>query len=114
MQEDKALTEISSKNLDYTDVFWANLAIELLKQNGIYDYAIKLIKSKQLFYRPIYSLGLVELEILKTYSKTYLKTWFIQPLRSSARAFILFDKKSDRSFCLYVNYQDLNKLTIKN
>ncbi len=41
------------------------------------EYTIILVKDKQSSYRPIYSLGPVELEILKTYIKTDLKTGFI-------------------------------------
>ncbi len=63
---------------------------------------------------PIYILSLVELEILKIYIETYLKTGFIWPSKSSAKASIFFDKKSDGSFRLCVNYQSLNNLTIKN
>lgn len=54
------------------------------------------------------------LEILKAYIDTYLKTGFIQPFKSLADAPIFFDKKPNNSFYLYVNYQDLNNLTIKN
>ncbi len=56
----------------------------------------------------------MELETLKTYIKTHLKTGFIQPSKSSAGAFTIFDKKFDGSFRLYINYWDLNNLTIKN
>ena len=51
---------------------------------------------------------------MKTYIKTYLKTGFILPFKSSASAPILFDKKPDDSLWVYVNYQGLNNLTIKN
>lgn len=54
------------------------------------------------------------LKALKTYMETYLKTGFIHPSKSSADAPILFDKKFDGSFHLYVNYQGLNNLIIKN
>ena len=53
--------------------------MELPKNIGINEHAIKLQEGKQPPYRPIYSLGLVELEILKTYIKIYLKTGFIWP-----------------------------------
>lgn len=59
---------------------------------------------KQLSYRLIYSMQLVELETLKMYIKTHLKTGFIQPFKSPAGELIPFDKKSDGSFCLCVNY----------
>ena len=56
----------------------------------------------------------MELETLKTYIKTYLKTRFIRPSKSPAGAFILFDKKPDGNLCLCMDYRDLNNLTIKN
>ena len=56
----------------------------------------------------------MELETLKTYIKTYLKTGFIQPSKSPAGAPIFFNKKPDGSLRLCVDYWGLNKLTIKN
>lgn len=58
-------------------MFSFNLVMELPENTSINEYAIELKKSKQLPYRPIYSLKLVELETLKTYIETYLKTRFI-------------------------------------
>ena len=78
------------------------------------EHVIDLEDGKQLPYGPIYSLGLVELETLKTYIKTHLKTGFIRPSKSPAGAPILFDKKSDGSLRLCVDYRGLNNLTIKN
>lgn len=88
--------------------------MELFKNKGINKYVIKLEEDKQPPYRLIYSLGLVELETLKTYIKTYLKTGLIWPSKSLAGTPILFDKKPDSNFYLYINYKSLNKLTIKN
>ena len=51
---------------------------------------------------------------MKTYIKTHLKTGFIWPSKFLAGVLILFDKKSDSSLCLCINYQGLNNLTIKN
>lgn len=51
--------------------------MELPKNTRMDEYAIKLICKKQPLYRPIYVLSLVELELVKTYIKTYLKTGFI-------------------------------------
>lgn len=90
------------------------LAIELLVNTGINEHAIEPRKSKKPPYGPIYTLSPVELKTLKTYIKTYLKTGFIQPSKSLVGTLILFDKKPDNSLCLYVDYQDLNNLTIKN
>lgn len=78
--------------------------MKLLKNTNMNEYFIKLIVRKELFYGPIYAFSLVELEILKIYIKINLKTEFIQPSKFLAGAFILFNKKSDSSFCLRVNY----------
>ena len=71
--------------------------MELPKNTGINEHAIKLIEGKQLPYRPIYSLGLVELETLKAFIETHLTTGFIQLSKSPNGAPILFDKKFDGS-----------------
>lgn len=72
--------------------------MELLKNIGIDEHTIKLLKNMQPLYGPIYALRLVELEILKTYIETYLKTRLIQPFKSLTSTSILFDKKSNKSF----------------
>ena len=78
------------------------------------EYAIKLKEDKQPSFGPIYSLRPVKLEMLKTYIKTNLANGFICSSISPARASILFDRKSNRSLCLYVDYWDLNNISIKN
>ena len=88
--------------------------MELPENTGINEHAIELIEDKQPPYGPIYSLGPVELETLKAYIETHLKTGFIRPSKSPAGASILFDKKPDGSLRLCVDYQGLNNLTIKN
>ncbi len=88
--------------------------MQLPENNGINEHAIELINSQQPLYGPIYILSLVELEMLKTYIETHLKTSFIQPSKSPARAPILFDKKFNGSLRLCINYRGLNNLTIKN
>ena len=96
--------KISDKYLDYTDVFSEEKALVLLERTNLNEYAFKVKNSKQLLYGPIYSLGLVKLETLKTYIEIQLKTGFIWPFKSPADTFIFFDKKSDGSFCLCVDY----------
>lgn len=56
----------------------------------------------------------MQLEILKIYIEAYLKLKFIRPSKSLERALILFHKNSDGSQELFVNYQVINNLTIKN
>lgn len=85
-------------------MYFFNLAIELPENTSINKYVIKLLKDKQLLYRPIYNLNLVKLRPLKIYIKTNLKTRFIYFSKSSVVAPILFDKKLNSSFYLGVNY----------
>ena len=104
----KALTEGLVKYSDYSNIFLAEYAIEFLENTGMNEHAIKLEKGKQLSFGFFYSLRLVELEIFKIYIKTNLANDFIQPFKSPARVFILFNKKPNRSLRLCVDYWDLN------
>ena len=101
---DKVPTKVPAKYFDYSDVFSIENIMELPKYNKINNHAIKLEKGKQLFFGPIYSLGQVELEILKTYIKTNLANGFIRPSKSSAGALILFNRKSNGSPCFCMDY----------
>ncbi len=114
LQWDKVPIEIPAEYSDYADIFSSDLAMELSENTEMNVHAIELIEGKQLPYGPIYALSLVELETLKTYIKTHLKTGFIRPSKSLVRAPILFNKKPDGSLCLCVNYRGLNNLMIKN
>ncbi len=114
LKTDKAFTKVSSKYADFVDIFLLKLAIELLKYIQINDYAIELIINWQSPYSPIYSLGQVELEILKTYIKDNLVNSFIKLSKFFARVLIFFNKKPDRSLRLCIDYWSLNNLTIKN
>ena len=89
-------------------------AAELPENTGLNEHAIKLEEGKQPSFGPIYSLGLVELETLKTYIKINLANGFIRPSKSLARAPILFNRKPHRSLHFCIDYQDLNHITIKN
>ncbi len=88
--------------------------MELPENTGINKHTIKLIERKQPSYRPIYTLNSMELRTLKAYIKPHFKTRFIRPFKSPPSAPIFFNKKPNSSFCLYVDYRDLNNLTIKN
>ena len=81
---------ISAEYSEFSNIFSSNSAVELPEYIGIYDHSINLLDDKQLLYSPIYSLGPVELEILKTYIKANLASGFIKPSKSSANTLILF------------------------
>ena len=64
--------------MDFADIICSDLAIELFKNTEINEHAIELLDSKQPpYYGLIYAINPVELETLKAYIKTYLKTRFI-------------------------------------
>ena len=111
---EEALTKVPTKYSDFADVFSPDLASKLPKHTGINNYAKELVDGQQPPYKPIYSLGLMELKTLKAYIETNLANGFISPLKSPAGAPILFERKSDVFFRLCVDYQGLNNLTIKN
>ena len=100
----KAPTEVPAEYSDYSNVFLAENAAKLSENTGINEHAIKLEEGKQPPFEPIYSLGLVELETLKTYIETNLANDFIRPSKSPAKAPIFFNRKPDRSLRLYVDY----------
>ena len=110
----KALIEVLAEYSNYSNVFSVEYVAELLKNTRINEYTIELEEGKQLSFGPIYSLGPIELEILKTYIKTNLANSFIRLFKSPTRASILFNRKPDRSLHLYIDYWGLNNLTIKN
>ena len=110
----KAFTKVSAEYLDFVDVFSPELASKLPEHTGINNHAIKLVDSQQPLHRLIHRLELVELETLKAYIETNLADRFIRPSKSLVGAPILFDRKSDGSLQLCVDYQGLNNLTIKN
>lgn len=76
---------------DYSNVFSAENIAKLPENTGINDDVIELTKSKQLFFRLIDNLGLIELETLKTYIKTNIANSFIRLSKLHTRAYILFD-----------------------
>ena len=77
-------TKVLVKYADFADVFFPDLASELPEHAGVDDHVIELIDANE----------------------------FIRPSKSPAGAPILFDRESDGSFRLCVNYRSLNNLTI--
>ena len=101
---DKASTKILAEYSAYSNVFSAENAAKLSENTGINKHVIQQEKSKQPLFELIYNLRLVELETLKIYIKTKLANGFIGPFKFPTRTSILFNRKSNRSFCFYVDY----------
>lgn len=68
---------ISKEYIDFLDIFFKKFTVVLSNHLDINQHAIDLKSDKQLLYRLMYSLGLIELEILKTYIKINLANNFI-------------------------------------
>lgn len=74
---DEALIAVLIKYSNYSNIFLAENIAKLLKYTRINNHIIELVKGKQLFFGPIYSLKLVELKTLKIYIETNLANGFI-------------------------------------
>ena len=80
---------------DFLDIFSEERALVLPEITDLNQHAIELQKGQQPPYGPIYSLGPVKLETLKTYIETNLANGFTRPSKSPAGAPILFVRKLD-------------------
>ena len=107
-------TGIPTKYSDFSNILSLNSATELPEYTGINDYPIDLLNNKQPPYSSIYSLGQVELEILKIYIEANVASGFIRSFKFLTGTLILFIQKKDGSFRLCVDYRRLNNLIIKN
>ena len=101
---DKASIAILIKYFDYSNVFLAKFVVKLLEYTKINDHANKLEERKKPFFGQIYSLMIVELEILKRYIEANLIYDFIQLFKFLTGASILFNQKLDKSLYFYMNY----------
>lgn len=104
LKQNEGLTKIPLRYTNYTDIFYSDFAIKLLKNIGINKHANKLVKNKQLLYKLIYNLDQMKLETLKTYIKIHSKTRFILLFKSLVEASVFFYKKPNGNLCLYINY----------
>ena len=112
LKANKTLIKVPNKYADFVDVFLPKLATKLLEYTRINNPAIELVDDWQPLYGLIYSLGPVELEILKAYIKNNLANGFIRPFKFPTGASIFLDKKPDGSLRLYMDYWSFNNLII--
>ena len=78
------------------------------------DHSIELLLKTTPLFKLLYNLSEHKLKVLKAYINKNLESEFIIYSKSLAKALILFIKKKDNSLRLCVNYQSLNKISIKN
>lgn len=97
----------------FLDVF-SKAKADTLPPHRPFDHHIPLEEGKQPPWGPVYSLSETELGSLREYLDENLQKGFIRPSESPAGAPILFVKKKDGTLRLCVDYQGINKITIKN
>nr|GEV49035.1 hypothetical protein [Tanacetum cinerariifolium] len=78
------------------------------------EFKIKLIPSIAPVAHAPYRLAPSKLKELSDQLKELSKKGFIRPSSSLWGAPVLFVKKKDGSFCMCIDYRELNKLTVKN
>ncbi len=96
---------------EYKDVFLIESANKLSLHEE-HDHAIKITAESS--YESLYNLLNTELVTLRQYLDDVLVKEWIKHFISLTDAFILFILKKNDSLHLCVNYQDLNKITVKN
>ena len=107
-------TKIFAKYFNFLDIFTLDFVVELPVYIRINDHFIDLLEDKQPLYSLIYSLGPMELKILKIYIKANQASGFIRLFKTPTGILILFVWKKNDSLHLDINYQELNNMTIKN
>ncbi|KAF8759758.1 hypothetical protein RHS01_02208 [Rhizoctonia solani] len=86
---------------------------KVLPPHREYDIAIDLIPDTKLSPGPIYGMTDAETRALKQHIDEELATGKVRPSTSSTGAPVMFVKKADGSLRLVVDYQKLNKVTIR-
>ncbi|GKC35881.1 hypothetical protein Tco_1048265, partial [Tanacetum coccineum] len=78
------------------------------------EFQIDLVLGAAPVARAPYQLAPSEMKELAEQLQELFDKGFIRPNSSPWRAPVLFVKKNDRSFCMFIDYRELNKLTVKN
>ncbi len=100
--------------IEFSDVFPADLPLELPPSRPGIDHRIDIIPGSEPPSRPPYRTTLPEQDELKKQLADMIKHGFIRPSKSPYGAPTLFVKKKDGGLRMCIDYRALNKITIKN
>ncbi len=93
---------------------FSKILSDSLNMHDQMKHFIDLMKSKMFHIEFIYKMIQNEFTVIWNYLDSTLEKKWIHSSSSSAKAFILFVKKLNKSLHLCMNYHDLNKITVKN
>jgi len=93
---------------------FSKILSDSLNMHDQMKHLIDLMKSKMSHIESIYKMIQDEFAAIWDYLNNALKKKWFYSSSSSAEAFVLFVKKLNESFCLYMNYHNLNEITVKN
>ncbi len=93
---------------------FSEILSDSLNMHDQMKHFIDLMKSKMFRIKSIYKMTWDELTVIWNYLDSALEKKWIHSSSSSAEASVLFVKKLNESLHLYVNYHDLNEITVKN
>jgi len=110
---DPAKKLISPEYHDYL-VLFSEKETHILPPSRYVDYAILLTEGDKPPFGQMYSMSDSELKEVRKWIDENLSKSFIRASSSSDASPICFVKKKDRSFCLCVDYQAFNNITIKD
>ena len=98
---------------DFLDIF-SPADLDILLPHRPYDHKIPLMEEKTPPWGLLYSMSQDELKVLKKYLEKHLSKGFIRASSSPATSPVLFSRKPEGGLRFYVNYKQLNAMTIKN
>ena len=98
----------------YRDCFSTELLDELPPMRGDDDHRIDLIARSSPPYRAPYWVSYAQQEEILTQVNELLEKGMIHPSSTSFCSSVLLVQKKDGSYCMCIDYQALNKNTIKN
>ena len=106
--------EIEADLKEFEDIFPKDLLPGLPPMCKGHEFKINLEDDTPLVHRPIYKLRPLELEEARKQIEYMLEHGFIRPSESPYGAPVLFAPKKDGGLCFSIDYQWLNKKTVKN
>nr|GEV54773.1 putative reverse transcriptase domain-containing protein [Tanacetum cinerariifolium] len=105
---------LDQKKLNMRQRRWLELDLSGLSHTRQVEFLIDLILGAAPVARAPYRLASSEMKELSDQMKELSDKGFIRPSSSHWGPPILFVKKKDGSFQMYIDYRELNKLTVKN